>query len=299
MRRRSAKIRLLAVIGVVLVAFLLTGCGAKLAVYEYSSDGVRYNMYELTIDADTVENMERTAATDNGGNKYTVEGYFYKLFTDFGYALADAERTDKAYTVRYVKAVGAVSELDEAGTKTDFTRTESSNPFIHTYTDVSPNPFNGVRESYDNVEPDRSQTVLERIKNGAVAFDEFGVRVVSFPALTDAFPYLRGADAGGLPLEYVRYGSARTDSTGTIVDTGGNTAAFVFSRYFDDTETTIDFTFTRAEPYGWYLVAIVAGGLTVAVIFAITRPKKQKPTLLDKFPYNPEQYRDYDSHLPM
>ena len=297
--RRSAKIRLLAVIGVILVAFLLTGCGAKVTLYEYSSDGVRYNMYELTFDADTVASMERTAATDGDGKKYTVEGYFYKLFTDFGYTLASAERTDKAYTVRYVKAVSGLSELDAAGTKTDFTRTESSNPFIHTYTDVSPNPFNGVRDTYDNIESDKSQTVLERIKNGAVAFDEFGERVVSFPALTDAFPYLRGADLDGLELDYVRYGTTRTDSTGTVVPTGDKSAMFVFSRYFDDTETTIDFTYTRAEPYGWYLVAIAAGGLAVAVIYVVTRPKKEKPTLLDKFPYNPEQYRDYDSHLPM
>ncbi len=51
-------------------------------------------------------------------------------------------------------------------------------------------------------------------------------------------------------------------------------------------------------PYGWYLVALAAGGAVLAVILIVTREKKKKPTLLDRFPYNPEEYRDYEVRLP-
>ena len=293
--KRSKRIILL--ILACLSVLMLTGCGATLSVYDYTEDGVRYNMCELKIDNTTLESMERTATTDDAGNKYTVAGYFARLFGDFGYSMVSAAQTDKEYTVRYRKAVSDRSELESLGTKVNFTTTHTENPFVRTYTSVSENPFNGVREQYDNVQPLRSSTVLERIKNGAVAHDENGEMIVSLPAIDDAFPYLKGLSRDGLLLNYVRYSSDRMESSGTKV-TGDDNTAYVFSRYFDDTDAYMEYKYTRAVPYGWYLVAIAAGALVFAVLILVTRPKKEKPTLLDKFPYNPEEYRDYDHNLP-
>lgn len=284
-------------LAVCIAAMLLTGCGASLSVYDYTEDGVRYNMYELSIDGDTVKNMERTATADADGNKYTVESYFAQLFGDFGYTLVSASRTDEKYVVRYRKAVGIGNDLKENGTEVKFTTTHTENPFVRTYTSVSQNPFNGAREKYDNVQPMRSATVLERIKNGAVAHDENGETIVSLPAIDAAFPYLKGIDPDGLLLNYVRYGSERMESSGQKIQEGDRTA-YVFSRYFDTTESKIEYKYKRAVPYGWYLVALAAGALVFTVIFLVTRPKKQKPTLLDRFPYNPEEYRDYNNNLP-
>lgn len=281
------------------VALLLTGCGASLTVYDYTEDGVRYNMYELSLDAETVKSMERTAAVDERGNKYTVADYFACLFGDFGYSLVSASNANGKYTVRYRKAAENGSELQKLGTKVEFTSTHTENMYIRTYKSTSPNPFNGVREKYDSVAPMQSATVLDRLKNGAVAHDQNGEVVVSQPALTDAFPYLKGLDPDGLPLTYVRYGSSRMESSGRAVKSGDSTA-YVFTRYFDDTDTYIEYKYKRAVAYGWYLTAIAAGALVYGVIMLITRTKKQKqkPTLLDRFPYNPEEYRDYDSNLP-
>ncbi len=281
-----------------LIAFVFIGCGASVTVYDYSEDGVRYNMYELSFDADTLENMERTAATDVNGNKYKIEDYLYELFTDFGYTPVDATRDANGYTVCYRRAVGVSSELFQAGSTVEFVRTYKENPFIRTYKDVSPNPFNGVRETYDNIEPTHSSTLLERIKNGAIAFDEFGEPMMGQPALADAFPYLKSANLDGLPLNYVRYGTSRMTSSGKSIETGDKTAAYVFTRYFDTTETQIAFEYKRAVPYGWYMTALIAGGFVLLIFILATRKKKEKPTLLDRFPYNPEEYRDYESHLP-
>ena len=185
--------RIILLVALCLVALLLTGCGASLTVYDYTESGVKYNMYELKIDSDTVQNMERTAATDERGDKYTVSEYFRRLFGDFGYSLVSASTAGGQYTVRYRKAVTNGGELESVGTKVEFTTTHTENPFIRTYNSKSPNPFNGVREKYDNVMPMQSTTVLERIKTGAVAYDGNGEVVVSLPALTDAFPYLKGS----------------------------------------------------------------------------------------------------------
>lgn len=281
-------------------AFMLIGCGASVTVYDYTaSDGLRYNMYELSFDRDTLEKMESTAARDKNGVKYTVADYFYELFDDFGYEFVGADFTGGNYTVCYRKAVGGSSELAAAGTAVKFERTHSENPFIRTYKEVSPNPFNGVREAYDAIEPTRSSTLLERLKNGAIAFDEFGEPTVGQPSLVEAFPYLKSVNPDGLPLSYVRYGTSRMTSSGKTVDMGDKTAAYVFTRYFDTAETQIAFEYKRAVPYGWYMTALVAGAIVLTVIALVTRTKKQKPSLLDRFPYNPEEYRDYENHLPM
>ena len=277
---------------------MLTGCGASLTVYDYTANGVRYNMYELKIDNDTVEQMERTAAVDGRGEKYTVTSYFHEFFTGFGYELVGAEQTEKECILRYSREIKGESELFKEGTAVEFTTTYTENPFTREYKAVSPNPFNGVREAYDNATAGQSSTVLERLKNGIIARNEYHEWVTLFPALTDAFPYLKGKNPDGLLLCYARNGSTRMSSSGAATEIDDDNSQYVFSRYFDGSESTIEFDYTRPVTYGWYLVAIAAGGITLAVFVIATRSKKKKPTLLDRFPYNPEEYRDYDSHLP-
>ena len=89
------------------------------------------------------------------------------------------------------------------------------------------------------------------------------------------------------------------ESSGTAVKSGDSTA-YVFTRYFDDTDTYMEYEYKRAVSYGWYMTAIAAGAIVFGVIILVTRTKKQKqkPTLLDRFPYNPEEYRGYDDNLP-
>lgn len=296
LRKKAGK--LLAVIFLCTTAALLTGCGASLTVYDYSQNGIRYNAYELKIDRDTVDAMEKTAALDDDGNKYTVEDYFFQLFANFGYEPEYAQLTDEAYTVRYVRAISGKSDLDQIGSAVEFKTEHTENPFVRYYTATSPNPFNGVREAYDNVESGQSSTVLERLKNGIVARNEYGDRVVLFPAVCDAFPYLKQLDEDGLLLNYIRTGSKRMNASGSSYEIDDDNAQFVFSRYFDRTDSEMIFEYKRPVPYGWYLTALAAGGIVLGIIALVTRTKKQKPTLLDRFPYNPEEYRDYESHLP-
>lgn len=301
MRRRlgSKRAAFAAAIMLAPTAVLLTGCGASLTVYDYTENGDRYNMFVLALDADVVRAMEDSAAYDGDGKRYTVENYFYSLFTNFGCELADARYDEDGYTVSYRKAYDGATDLENIGTQVVFERTSRSDPFVRTVEETSPNPFNGVRQAYDEVLPEQSSTLIQQLKNGRVAVDEFGETVVQFPSVTDAFPYLQKLNADGLLLNYVMRASKRTQTSGTRISTSGRNGEYMFSHYFDCTQTDMRLMYKRPVPYGWYLVALVAGGATVAVIALCTRKKKpKKPTLLERFPYNPEEYRDYETHLP-
>ena len=281
----------------------MSGCGASLTLYDYVEDGVRVNEYELTIDRATVERMEKSAITDDDGNHYTVQGYFRELFGSYGYELVAASSTDSGYTVRYKKsfADGVTPELYEiTGNMLSYETQITRYPFTAQVTRTADSPFNGLRQAYDGVtDPNVSGRIIEQLKNGRVAFDEYNERIVIFPAVQDAFPYLQGVDPDRLLLNFAVDGSSRMDSSGMKGTINKRNSRFTFSRYFDTTERTIEFQYTRPVPYGWYIVALLAGGATVGIILLLTRTKKQKPTLLERFPYNPEEYRDYDSHLPM
>lgn len=293
--------RIFALVAVIAAAVLLTGCGASLTVYDYTSGGVRYNAYELTIDGKIADAMEATAAYGADGRRYDVPSYFRALFASFGYEPERAERTDKAYSARFVKAFyNGQTDLERHGTTLDFVYEYVDGPFLRTVTATAQNPFNGVRAAFDAIPPDQTATVLQQLKNGSFAFDEFGDRIMILPSVTDAFPFARGSSLDGLRLNYVRAQSSRMESSGTATKLDRDNSAYMFSRYFDGTDAEIVFRYKRPMLYGWYIVAAAAFGLTVAVFLIATRKRKPKPpSLIERFPYDPEKYRDYDSHLPI
>ncbi|MCH5161353.1 MAG: hypothetical protein J1G04_04905 [Clostridiales bacterium] len=291
------------VLTIAFAAVVLSACGASLTFYDYYEDGVRVNEYVLEIDRATVDRMEESAISDDEGERYTVQVYFRELFVSYGYELIAASSTDDGYAARYRKSFynGVTPELYEiTGAMLNYESEIKRNPFTAKVKRTADNPFNGVRAAYDGVtDPDVSGRLIEQLKNGRVAFDEYNERKVLFPAVQDAFPYLQGIDPDRLLLSFAVDGSARMKSTGTATKLTRDYSRYVFSRYFDTTERKVEFEYTRPVAYGWYIVALLAGGAVVGIFVLATRQKKQKTTLLDRFPYNPEEYRDYDSHLPI
>lgn len=313
LKKRIKRIGTVCAIAACALAF--SGCGASVTVRDYTENGTRYNMYTVSIDLDTVRKMEASAATDANGDKYSVHGYFFELFSGLGCEIVDSVYTSDAYTASYRIAfsdTGADSggngggsfishtRLHDIAEAVEFSASYKTNPFVRKYMKKSANPFNGIRAEYDAVQPDETATVVQQLKNGRVSRDaETGERITFLPSVVDAFPYLRGFEPDLLKLNYAMTGSKRMSSSGTSRDLDGDYAEYVFSRYFDTVDTEIGLEYTRPVPYGWYGVALAAGGLVFGIIMLVTRAKKPKTTLLDRFPYNPEEFRDYDSHLPM
>lgn len=271
--RRKKALRTITVVCVILVALLLTGCGARISVYDYTENGVRYNMYEVAIDNAVVAEMERSASVDRYGEKYTVAGYLEDLFAEYGYALVDARKTDVEYTATFKKAVSGEPELYRVGNPVEFSTARNADPFVAVVTAKAQNPFDGVREKFDSLQSGQPSTVLDRIKFGVVAHDEYNEPVIVFPSVYHAFPYLDGISPDGLRLDYSRNGSSRMKSSGTVTALGNNTSKYTFSRYFDYTENIIVFEYKRPVPYGWYAVAVAAGGLTLATIAIVIKKK--------------------------
>lgn len=305
--------RIVTVLAIVISAMLLSGCGASVTVSAYSENGVRYNQYTVEIPLEIVEKMEKTAARDGNGEKYTVNGYLFELFNGYDCELVDAGYNKGAYFAVYRKAFRdepsekvepaafvSGSRLRDISEQLQLQeRSLTRNPFVRTYRDVYVDPFNGVRAAYENVRPGQSATVIQRLKNGLITtVVATGETEVLLPSVSEAFPYLKGADVSGLELRYSTVGSKRMNSSGRSVEINDDYSQYIFSRYFDMSEREIALEYERPEVYGWYLVALAAGGITVAVFILVTRMKKQKPTLLDRFPYNPEEYRDYETRLP-
>ena len=282
----------MAAAAVLLAALALCACGATLTVYDYVADGVRYNEFELKIDRDTVELMEDTAIVSDSGKRYTVGDYFYELFTGYGCELVSARSDETKYVVRFRKAYyGGDTELTELGAAVEFEYDTADNPFVRSVTATAQNPFNGIRAAYDAVRDGQSGTLLQQLKNGKVAVDEYGEPITLFPSVQNAFPYLKGMDPSGLALGYARDGSKRMKSSGYAVG-DGRTRTYVFMRYFDAADAQIAFSYKRPVPYGWYIAATAAGGAVFAAILLATRKrqKAKKPRVEDKFPYNPEDF---------
>lgn len=280
---KSKLIRLAIVIAAVALSVFLTGC-AELSVYDYSDGEHRYNVYELHIDADTVSRMEATAARDAAGKKYTVSEYFREMFSRLGYEPMDASGFGGGYTATFRKAFlsGQRTELDEFGTAIEYSAEYVDGAFVRDVRLTADNPFNGVREKYDAVPQYQTATALAQLKNGWGAFDEYGEWHVSFPSVTDAFPYLKSIDPDGLLLKYAIAGSSRMESSGTSTRINDDTSRYEFARYFDDSDTRLVFEYKRPVVYGWYLVALGAGVITVAGFIIATRKKKPTPASAHK-----------------
>lgn len=68
---------------------------------------------------------------------------------------------------------------------------------------------------------------------------------------------------------------------------------YLFGKSVADGETAVEYEYFRADPTGWYLVALVCGALAVLLVILIAKQrdkrknKPQKPRTQDQFPYDP------------
>ena len=121
------------------------------------------------------------------------------------------------------------------------------------------------------------------------------------PGFTEAFPAAELGEYTEIMLRNFWYASQKMnvecddrlyvqDSNGTPDKKG---VYYVFQKNVGDGETLVTYQYRRADPTGWYIVAIVAGGITVGLTVLAARViKKQKeklppPKPKDSFPYDP------------
>ncbi len=140
---------------------------------------------------------------------------------------------------------------------------------------------------------------------GFWADDKGNVYTKLLPGLTEAFPAVNLDAYTNVLLRNYWYASKKmnvnydnkvgaADSDGTP-DTYG--VYYLFEKTVGEGDTTVEYEYYRADPTGWYLVAIAVGGLTVLIAYLVARNKKRRQEkqppakVQDSFPYDP--FADY------
>lgn len=302
------KKRLLPILILLFAAFALSGCGASITVSEFYINGEYYNDIELRAPSELVQTLNDSAVTVNN-KKWTFPAYVSALMTgsdtNFDYTEITAEIQDSGdYVFVYRKRFLSRETADLAlmsGTIVKTVSTQSTNGFIKSISTTSPNPFNNLRKNYDDiVNPNASTTRLQILKNGVkvrqVNTNEF---VTLFPSFTEAFPAAKNYELDSLMLSVLQYvNSNRRASSGEMVSSDSQGAVYKFTRPFDTYDRTVDYDYTRIDALGWSLMSLLIGGIVILVIALITHKKPPKETLPDRFPYNPETFKDIDINLP-
>lgn len=116
------------------------------------------------------------------------------------------------------------------------------------------------------------------------------------PGFSDAFEAVEMDEYTELILKNFWYASKKMsvayDNKWSIED-DNNHVYYEFDKSVGDGSTDIEYTYYRADPTGWYIVAILLGGAAVGVCFWVAhlnkrRKSKQPPVKVqDDFPYDP------------
>jgi len=140
--------------------------------------------------------------------------------------------------------------------------------FVRTYEHRMPNPF---RAAYHDAPVG---SVGDVFKNGLIGTDPDQ----SIPAFSDAFPIVKdhpSYDPGSLNVKYTFFSSGRYNVSGDDEKKGSNFSGYRYTfnsklGAAGDTELgDIVFTYIRPNGTGWYLTAILAGGLAIGVVLLI------------------------------
>lgn len=290
----------------VFTLFSATACGASVSLYTGSENGNTVYFLEARLPLSLYGNIQQSGAERHEIGqppKWRLEDWLaefsrYVMFTDGsmfeyeGYSIDSNE-----YVATFKRTVTPNS--GGSGSNDD---SEDDNVVIKDYfyfyaVEVTEeNPFNGLRSEYDAAVPGQSGTLMQMIKNGIGYFDDEGYHE-RLPSLSAAFSETAKYLPETLKLNFYLDGSAKMNTTGNKKVINGKTY-YLWERSFDASEDYITYRYFRANSLGWNVTALIIAGVTVLIILIVTRSKKEKPTLLDKFPYDPSKYEDIYSNLP-
>ena len=318
------------------VCALLCGCDAEIDVYEEQTEDAWYFVIDVRLSTALVRRMESTAAVDkNSGRKWTVDSWLNAYFTEVadGYGLQcsfagtynEADSNQKRYQfnivapkadVRYDLSEGlTLSGVSEVKTnlfirKIDVVRDDRFNYFVEQFEDALSRYDDGVANDMD------LQTAMGIVLfgYGSYVFDPDSGNTVlqwEFPGVFEAFPA-----AKQLKEEYKnvllrnfcyasRHMQVAADDVFPIRNDNKN-VYYLFEKTVGDGSTTVDYAYFRADPTGWYIVAILAGLAVTGIVSAVAKRQqkqrnKQPPAKpQDDFPYDPfaEYGRTDDNNNP-
>lgn len=303
--------------------FLLCGCDrVEINVYEQEADDFWYFRIDVSMPVRLVSELEESASPNADTNKpWTVEkwlcAYFDVLAEDYGIVCeADGVYLNDTGRQRQYRFYVDVSKTSARDDLTDTLRLSGetdvkTNLFIRTVRVTRDDRFNAwvnafedalVRYESNEPQPSDSTTAMGILLFGCGSYvrDENGgeepVYREEVPALFDAFPRLHyyKDEYTEVMLRNMWYASQRmkvkADAVATPTDDSRG-RYYIFEKSVGSGDTRVEYEYYRADPTGWYLVALAAGLLTVGIAVLVARRQKKrkekKPDRQDAFPYDP------------
>ena len=311
-----------------LVCALLCGCDAQIDVYEQQSDEAWNFRIDVRLHKALASDLEQTAALSDTGRKWTVDSWLNAYFSAVaeGYGLRCEfdgtydESSQKAY--RFYLDVPKTDTADALrdGLPLQGETSVKTNLFVRTVSVVRDDRFNywvrSFNEALDRYEKNAPTAMDTQTAMGIVLFG-YGSYVADgnggltyeeeLPGLFSAFPAAQHYkdEYTEIVLKNFWYASRKMQvAADDIVRVRGSDGSedrkgvyYVFEKTVGSGDSNVEYVYFRADPTGWYIVAIVVGLAVTGIALLVYRMRKKRQNkqppakVQDDFPYDP--FADY------
>lgn len=308
-------------------AFLFCGCGVGVDVYEQQSDTQWAFRIDVSFDDALLAALDdpESVGVDENGVRWTMERWLKRYFGalaecygircrfDATYLNFETAKTSYRFFADVYKATA--DESLQEGLTLDGDRSIKTNLFLRKIRVVRDDRFNyWIRQFDDTYARYEAGDPLPADKLTAMGILLFGYGTEQtdpdtgkteykeeLPSLYTAFPYAAtlGARANETVLRNFWYAAGKmqvaADDSIDVYDEAERRvgAYYIFEKTLGDGDTSVEYVYFRADPTGWYIVAVAAGGLVVGLVLLIAflqkKRKNKKPParVQDSFPYDP------------
>lgn len=313
MKAACKTVKVFALAVALIATALFAGCDAGVSLYEARGEDGWYFALDVSVDSALESELHANAAySDKLGKEWTLGDWLYDYFgltsEIYGYEFKyDGVRNEKGgrrvygfYDI-FVPDKTLRGELSDGLTlegETDVT----TNLFMRTVRVVRDGRFDfWIRSLEDAVSSGDSgeggKTLMGMILYGVGHYETKDgelTYVEDLPGFTTAFGVpLNGYTEMLLTDFWLASKKMNVACDAKLGTDDSKNVYYVFNRRLGDEDEKVEYEYFRADPTGWYLVAIAAGGAAVGIgilaanIIKRRKDKKPKPTVRDNFPYDP------------
>ncbi len=303
------------------VMTLFAGCEAHIDVYEQQDEDAWYFAVQISVPDGVVKTLNAGAAySEKYGEKWTLERWladYFEVISDIGgftYGAEEVWHDDGMTQYRFPDIIvpkADCGEYMEEGLAFKGDTDVSTNLFMRVVSVVRDDRFNFWINEFEDAlsrynagekHPGDNQTLMGIILFGTEVNGE-----TELPGFSDAFASAEMNDYTKALLTDFWYASKKMnvacDGKVEVVYEDGTRDRrgryYVFQKTAGDGETSVRYEYFRADPTGWYIIALLCGGAAVGIAVwtanAMKRKRDRAPRLTPKdyYPYDPFEDNDH------
>ena len=249
--------KFLLILAVLICAFALQGCGAKIEYfYQQSGDEYKYE-YKVCLPSEVESELNATASGRTATEKWTVDDYMSTLATAFGYDYATSE-ADNEKIFALTRTVSKDELPDDEEDEDETTVEVDPHFFTREYRYTTVNPLADAMSQYEKGEGE-PETLFYILNNG------FGTVL---PSVKNAFPTLSDEDLSDLMLNFYWRTDDLETADGEVVRVYGK-RYLKWTASYDGEVDKITYSYYGVNPLGWYVVILGVSVLTIVIILAL------------------------------